>query len=331
MHTHEHGNSGRKKMHGAGMQASLDWEENEDAETGSKISAMGVFTVALILLSMVGTGLYIWQVKVGKLQKDAMERALVEQSLKLPTKLESVVTGPDEQEMETVEKQAGKLNAIASVSAVEQMNERIKNFLEAETVEEKAKFVRESERVLPLMKQFYENNPYEPEGFRQVGDMRELAAGNSIIATVVRVKDFSDYPIAIEMNDGEWFVDWESWVGYCELSIDELREKKPTSEVLVRVMLSTESYYNYDFNDDGKWTSYRLRFKDSFEDLWGYVKMGSAEEAAIVDQFKDQQEKAMIMKIKYPENPRNDDQVLISSVVGDGWLLNTDKDQKTEK
>ncbi|MGE9268036.1 MAG: hypothetical protein ACQKBY_08060, partial [Verrucomicrobiales bacterium] len=100
----------------------------------------------------------------------------------------------------------------------------------------------------------------------------------------------------------------------------DLREKKPQTDQLVRVTILLESYYNYDFSDDRQWVSFRLRFKDSFEDLWGYVKRGSPEEAAIIDQFKEQQEKAMRLRIKYPENPRNDDQVLITEVVGDGWV-----------
>lgn len=326
---HEHG-SGRKKHHAAGMQNSLDWEENEEPGELSTVSPMGVLTVVLIFLSLVGVGVYMWKVNVARAEKDAVERALLEDAMALPKALKDEVTGRDAGEIVAEEKEAGKLNEIASIDAVEDMTERIKNFLEAKTVQEKAKFVRDPERVLPLMKKYYERTPYEAEGFRQLGDLRELTAGNTVIATVVRVQDFTDYPIAAELKDGEWFVDWESWVGYSEMTIDELREKMPKDEVLVRVLLISENYFNYNFSKDEEWSSYRLRFKDSFEDLWGYVKKGSPQETAIVDQFQNKKEKAMRLKIKYPENPRNGDQVLITEVVGEGWLNMSDDKNKKE-
>lgn len=322
------GRPGRKKHHVAAAQNALDWEARGETDDASKISPMGVLTVILIFTSLVGVGLYMWKVNVAKTERDAVQRALLEDAMALPRSLNNELETRAETEIVAEEKEAGKLNEIVSTAASEQMTERVKLFLEAETVAEKAKYVRDYERVRPLMEDYYSRVPYEPEGFRKLGESRELAAGNSIIATVVRVEDFTDYPIGLEFKNDEWLVDWESWVGYGEMLIDELREKKPSEEVLVRVMISSESYYNYEFNKEAEWSSYRLRFKDSYDDLWGYVKRGSPEEAAIVDQFQSQKEKAMQLKIKYPENPRNSDQVIISKVLGDGWLRMPEDENK---
>ncbi len=309
----------RKKHHAGGEQNTLHWEaDKESGKTG--ISSMGVLTVLLVFLSLAGVVFYMWRVNIAREHAYAAQQATITEAMVLPKALDSEVKGRDDEELAAEAKEAERLGEIASAESVAEMNERIKSFLEADTVSGKARYVRDWERVLPLMKDYYEKEEISPEGYRQTSDKRKLIAGNSVISTMVRVKDFSDYPIDLEYKDGEWLVDWESWVGYSEMGLDELRRKQPSDDVLIRVAVLQDSYYNYDFGDDSKWTSFRLRFKGRFEDLWGYAETGSPQEAAIVDQFSQQKEKAMRLKIKYPTDPRNDDQVLITDVVGEGWI-----------
>ena len=53
-------------------------------------------------------------------------------------------------------------------------------------------------------------------------------------------------------------MDWEAFTGQGEMSWDEYEEKRPTSPVLMRVRLSPDDYFNYDYKDAAKLACYRV-------------------------------------------------------------------------
>ena len=52
----------------------------------------------------------------------------------------------------------------------DQAEQTIKAFLTAKTVDEKIKYVRDQERVGPLMKAYYAKAAYQPEGFEAISE-----------------------------------------------------------------------------------------------------------------------------------------------------------------
>ena len=60
----------------------------------------------------------------------------------------------------------------------------------------------------------------------------EVSYRGNLLTTMVQKADFLSSPIAVERvvsEDGEVYkVDWESWVGYCDFTPEEMRSKKPT-------------------------------------------------------------------------------------------------------
>lgn len=199
----------------------------------------------------------------------------------------------------------------------------VKNFLKSETVAERMKWVRHSDRVLPLMKKFYVADEVEAEGFESLNKTATSYLDN-LLTTIVQTADFLSSPIAIEKTgegeDVKYLVDWESWVGYCEMKPEEMRIKKPTEPVLMRVIANRENYYNFTFSDDKEWTSYRMELKDSEYSFLGYAKKNSK-----VDEFfsvlrRKGGTNPCIIKVVYPPKARAKDQVEIVEVVSDGWI-----------
>lgn len=196
----------------------------------------------------------------------------------------------------------------------------IKGFLNAETVTERAKYARSPERVIPLMKKFYGGEDFEAEGFRSL-DQSKISYRDSYLSSFVQMKDFTNSPIAIERKGDLYLVDWESWVAYGDLKVEEMIVQKPTEDVTMRVILQRKNYYNFSFIDDKKWASFRLTFFKQERSLWAYVDRESEAGKKLLMNVKSGAERPALVKVKYPKNARADDQVIMSELITIGWML----------
>jgi len=314
--------SRRKKRHFGGGQDRIDWEEGGSRHQSS-VTWMTVVSIAFgIALLLAGSAFYLQRVQSDKseLKKErvvgsAADIRAIEDSLQLSASEE---TTKDQTEVEEMVEKMDTFD-LDKVLAI------VKNFLDAKSVEEQAKFVRESERVLPLMSAYYENHEFEVLGFRKLEEGK-ISFRQSFLSTSVRLKDFSLSPIALEKIGEEYFVDWESWVGHCEMSVADILKNKPKEPVEVRAYVRPQDYYNYYFNDDKKWFSLRLTFSDEERSLWGYLELDSE----LYRKMKASPSHPMILKIAYPEEGRGKDQVKIVDWVANGWVKGIPENKKEE-
>jgi hypothetical protein len=114
-------------------------------------------------------------------------------------------------------------------------------------------------------------------------------------------------------------IDWESWVGWSEVSWEEFRSTKPVAGHVFRVVLSPVDYYNFDFTDDRKWQSYRLESPDKEHAVYGYVEKGSLLDGQ-VHLDGDKKNVLMMLSLKFPPDARSDSQVEIERFVCEGWV-----------
>ncbi|MDA7909647.1 hypothetical protein N9B18_01285, partial [Akkermansiaceae bacterium] len=150
----------------------------------------------------------------------------------------------------------------------------------------------------------------------------------------VQKADFLSSPIAVErIVDGEeesYLIDWESWVGYCDYTPEQMRMEKPDKPFLMRVLVQPASYYNYEFSDDGKWRSLGLELKDSIYSFLGYVERDSEQDKRFRVMMKGGKVVACMVRVAYPTGSRSKDQVEILEIVGSGWLQNLSKDNEDD-
>ena len=119
---------------------------------------------------------------------------------------------------------------------LEKISEVVKAFLSAGTVTERVKYVRDPKRVLPLMKTFYGAEKFKAEGFESL-DKFKVSFRGEMLTSIVEMGDYLTAPIAIERMAGKsdvYRVDWESWVGYCEMKIEVMKKDRPVEPVMVR-------------------------------------------------------------------------------------------------
>jgi len=213
---------------------------------------------------------------------------------------------------------------------LDEIEKTVKAFLTSETVTERLKYVRDAKRVYPLMTKFYGGEKIEAEGFEEL-DRSEVTYLDQFLTTTVMTGDFVSSPIALEREEGKessYRVDWESWVGYCESSVEELKNEKPTEPVLVRALVSSDSYFNYFFGDDKTWSSYKLAFRNVDATFSAYAQKGSKIDQRLSGMVKEGDEIPMILKIAYPPKAKGKTQVEIMEIVEQGWILEVAEEKK---
>jgi hypothetical protein len=215
-----------------------------------------------------------------------------------------------------------RVDAYASFD-MNKIKKTVKIFLESKTVADRAKLVRQPDRVKPLMTRFYGGEKIAAEGFDSL-KMNEISYRDCFLTSQVTTENFLTNPIAIErVGEGEnatYLVDWESWVGFCDLKPKEMHAKRPVTPIVMRAIISAESYFNYGFSDESKWSPYKLELRDPEFVFYGYTKKGSEADKDLATLQKKKTKSPYLVKVAYPEGAKSKNQVEIVKVITAGWI-----------
>lgn len=194
-------------------------------------------------------------------------------------------------------------------------------FMNAQTPEEMARWVRHPELTLPRIKKFY-GQQFAPVGFSSINWGDEPTRVGVAIKARVQDADYTQREI-YAIKEDTWKIDWESWAGWSELSWEEIKQQQPAEPVLFRVVVSDVSYYNFSFSDESAWSSYRIESQDGEQTLFAYVPRASELDSRMKS-HEGIEKRPMILKIRYPENAVSDNQVEVVEIVTTGWLAPVD-------
>jgi hypothetical protein len=149
-------------------------------------------------------------------------------------------------------------------------------FIRAKSDEERLRFVRDPERVAPIMRSFFSEGPGAKESPAALVPLRSLQT-REMAAEEFRV-DFADGGnrlVCVVLADDSAKVDFECYARHGSVSWDDLLSGKAEFAGEVRLVVSAESYYNFGFSDDRKWSSFAARSPDVPIDLVLYAELGS--------------------------------------------------------
>ncbi len=198
-----------------------------------------------------------------------------------------------------------------------------RKFLEARTVEELLPLVRNPAVAEGRMRGFYPEGKIEATGMQPLGSAVGFSVRDKLVALVVRTRDFEEKSLAFIDTPQGLKIDWESWVGWSEISWEKFMESKPTSGHVFRVILAAVDYYNFEFTDDQKWQSYRLESPDQEHVLYGYAEKGTDVSGAI-HLAADIKSIKLMLSLKFPAGATTDNQVKIERFVSEGWVEEAD-------
>ncbi len=120
------------------------------------------------------------------------------------------------------------------------IEEAVRNFFQAVTVHDKLAYVRDPDRVGPLMDEYHSRHPIVPQKWRALGWTLPVDEPGYNLGYVQATFEEAE-PVSLiveEMSNGGFRVDWESFVRYGELSWSDFLKIKPLQPKLFRVIAS---------------------------------------------------------------------------------------------
>ncbi len=284
------------------------WKEEAEADSGKQVPMGWFFLLGLLLLGVVlWTGVQVFS--AAKAPAKTAVPALPEgenDEAGEPLPAEDKLTSDEDAELHFIE--------------IERV---LKGFMEAETIEERAKYVRHPERVLPLMRDFYSRNEFQSRVYRGIRAYQNVPLdGLPFIAIEVKDSVGNFHPLLIEDGEEGVLIDWESHECFQPVSIEDYVRDRPTDPVSLRVYVSDDYFHSYEFQDKTEYASYRLKFRGSDAVLNGYVKRGTELDQKFRKLYPEShkgQWRPLILKVRFLEGGEARNSVLIEELQSQVW------------
>ncbi len=200
----------------------------------------------------------------------------------------------------------------------ERANLTTEKFLSVTSIEEFAPLIRDPDRVMPLLREYYKHTPYEAIGALSIGDHGNVRVSKKIASFQVTLKNYESRLIAVELTDEGALVDWESWVSYCEEPWEDFITNKTKEPKKMRALVTRSFYYNFNFDNDEEWVCFTLTRTPDDSVLYGYLPTDSP----LLTELPNSAEPSTTFRIqiRFPEEAVTDNQVLITDVIDQGWV-----------
>ncbi|MFN0129231.1 MAG: hypothetical protein ACKV19_21385 [Verrucomicrobiales bacterium] len=157
--------------------------------------------------------------------------------------------------------------------------ELVKEFLLANTVEQKLPLVRFPQKVKPLMELWYKGREdrslqaTRDEGAESLTKFLHIDGTKFIVVTMLLEPQHEYKLFAVESTpDHGLKVDWETAVGWQAMTVEEFMKGKPTTPQPFRVQAEPGDYYNGHYADESVWCAVTLSYPGNPDfGLYGYV------------------------------------------------------------
>lgn len=197
----------------------------------------------------------------------------------------------------------------------EQATAALRTFLGAGELSVRKSVTRAMKRVEPLMANYYASNDPGPIKYQTISDYTHSVITEKFLLLETTLHDFSKVTAIVVLEKGRFVVDWESFVGYSEMSLEEFMKEQPKKPTLFRVRIRFDDYFNFDFTDINYKCLHMSDLKQT-DVIYGYIHS----ESELFSTLQQGEEGFFIVRIRYPEHPKTTNQVLIDEVVTNGWL-----------
>ena len=205
------------------------------------------------------------------------------------------------------------------VAVLAELETLARKFMEADTVEALVPLVRHPALTEARLRGFYPGGKVQAPGLSQFNTGGGLVITGKVATIEVLTRDHEARSLAFADTPQGVRVDWESWVGWSDISWQEFLASKPVSSHVFRVTLTAVDYYNFGFAEEAKWQSYRLESPDYEHAIFGYAERDSVLNARLRPDAETKSV-ALMLALKFPPGATSSSQVVIESQVAAGWV-----------
>ncbi|MBK1792745.1 hypothetical protein [Persicirhabdus sediminis] len=207
------------------------------------------------------------------------------------------------------------------------LDETVAAYLSADSVEDLIGLVRHSERVSPLIADYYAEQSFQPADFDRILQQEAVAiGGRGFLKLTVLLESGEKRDLVVENVKGKFLVDWETDVRYGTMAWDQLLDERPFEPVEMRVFIEPDHFYTHEFRDKSLWMCYRLSYSAVDEPVFAYVKRGSAVANDLRAFFINRKRgrplgEPLVMKFHFPHLRDGSRAAVIDELVNVRWLI----------
>lgn len=211
-------------------------------------------------------------------------------------------------------------------SLYQRLEQAVTNYLASSSVEDRLRHVRNPERVAPLMRDWYREQPLEPEEIINLGAFTPVTLDKgSFWVVAVETLSGGRKLLVEQTREDDGRVDWEMDVCYQPMDWDRFVNESPEGKFEFRVLVRADNFYVYEFQNQAEYRSFRLTTLGSEEHLYGYVPRGSVTDERILSLLGKRLRTApMILELEFLPDVKARRSVVISDVVSATWWVSED-------
>lgn len=186
--------------------------------------------------------------------------------------------------------------------------------------------VRDGGRVSALMKDYYEvQGGADPQPGAMSGKARYMIDGTEILYfSFSSNRPTSSLEVAMLRGpEGKFLVDWESLIGYSEMSFLEFRTRKPIKPVMLRAYVRQFDYYNFEFSDATKYLCVKLSSENGESSIYAYAQRGTELARWLETDLATTGPngyKGYTLQVSFPPDAQSNQCVILDKVTNSRWL-----------
>ncbi len=209
---------------------------------------------------------------------------------------------------------------------LDRIESQIRRFFKSSLVAERARIVRQPERVTPLMEAYYTREPAVAQPLIHIRRLAPLTLGTNtnFWIAMVELDHSTTQNLVIDVTtSGEPLIDWETLVCYQPMEWDHFVRERPTNTSFdFRVYVEADNFYSHEFADSKKWSSFRLTALGGEDPAFGYAKVDGPIAREIFEQLNKNQggQCSLILRISIPQGLQSRSGVVIEKLVNSSWL-----------
>ena len=208
---------------------------------------------------------------------------------------------------------------------VGRVEETLRGYFNADSIEEQAKWVRHPGRVQPLMASWYATHPLQRDPMVKMTEFVQLPFDDRGMFWRARVRTASGRAQEVyleEQPDGSVKISWETLVGYQPMPWDDYVRNRTGGSLDFRVTVQPDTFYSHEFADSNRWVCYRLTAPQSEEVAYGYVERGQPVAVFLENYFREREGRhaQLILRLNTPSGLNSPRGMVIEDVLSIRWL-----------
>jgi len=292
-----------------------DFDESKDGSTKGDDNGVR-FLVPIALLSVLLIGGLAYFLLSGSSERSISENGIIAEG---QGNIGDGEEGDDEIKEEEVYKYDSKDDEQVAL-----LEDFLTGFFAAKTIDEMLPYVIPVDNIREKMIKYYEGENISQSPFKNINVARDDPEALGYITFRSQTQDYANHTGSLKYSRDAILLDWESFVGYSEMTWDELAKSRPTKKVRVRVIAKRAFYYNEDFTDESKWQAVAMNSPNEEDSIYGYIEKRSAGAERLFN-FGLSDNRKVVLDIHFPTNAKKGDQVFIDDVVALGWVVKEEK------